>query len=112
MRAAVIGTGVIGAAVGWQLSLRGVDVLFLDRGEPGAGATNWTFSWVNASNKTQTREYFDLNFAGLSAHYRLAAQVGAEGWWHPTGHLRWAADGEASDALRARVSQLTSWGYD
>jgi glycine/D-amino acid oxidase-like deaminating enzyme len=112
MRVAVIGTGVIGAAVGWQLSRRGVEVLFLDRGEPGAGVTNWTFSWVNASNKTQTREYFDLSVAGLSAHYQLAAQVGGEGWWHPTGHVRWAPDGAATEALQARVSQLASWGYD
>jgi glycine/D-amino acid oxidase-like deaminating enzyme len=112
MRVAVIGMGVIGAAVGWQLSRRGVDVLFLDRGQPGEGVTNWTFSWVNASNKTQTREYFDLSAAGLSAHYQLAAQIGAEDWWHPTGHVRWAAEGEATEALRARVSHLASWGYD
>jgi glycine/D-amino acid oxidase-like deaminating enzyme len=112
MRVAVIGTGVIGAAVGWHLSRRGVDVLFLDRGEPGAGVTNWTFSWANASNKTQTREYFDLSVAGLSAHYLLAAQLGAEGWWHPTGHVRWAGGGDATEALRERVSQLASWGYD
>jgi glycine/D-amino acid oxidase-like deaminating enzyme len=112
MRVAVIGTGVIGAAVGWELSRRGVDVLFLDRGEPGAGVSNWTFSWVNASNKTQTREYFDLSVAGMSAHYQLAAQLGAEEWWHPTGHVRWAANDAATEALRARVTQLTSWGYD
>jgi glycine/D-amino acid oxidase-like deaminating enzyme len=112
MRVAVIGTGVIGAAVGWQLSRRGVDVLFLDRGEPGAGVTDWTFSWVNASNKTQTRDYFGLSVAGMSAHYRLAAQIGADGWWHPAGHLRWAEAGEATEALQAKVSQLTSWGYD
>jgi len=112
MRVAVIGTGVIGAAVGWQLTRRGVDVLFLDRHEPGAGVTNWTFSWVNASNKTQTREYFDLSVAGLAAHCRLAAQLGDEGWWHPTGHVRWAASGAATGALREQVSQLASWGYD
>jgi glycine/D-amino acid oxidase-like deaminating enzyme len=112
MRVAVIGTGVIGAAVGWHLSGRGVDVLFLDRGEPGAGVTDWTFSWVNASNKTQTREYFELSAAGMSAHYRLAAQIGADAWWYPTGHLRWADEGGATEALRARVSQLSSWGYD
>ena len=111
MRVAVIGTGVIGASVGWQLSRRGVDVLFLDRGEPGAGVTDWTFSWVNASNKTQTREYFDLNVAGLSAHYQLAAQLGGDGWWHPTGHVRWRAGGDA-EALREQVSRLASWGYD
>jgi glycine/D-amino acid oxidase-like deaminating enzyme len=112
VRVAVIGTGVIDAAVGWCLSRRGVDVLFLDRGEPGAGVTDWTFSWVNASNKTQTRDYFELSVAGMSAHYRLAGEVGADGWWHPTGHLRWAEAGGAAEALQAKVAHLTSWGYD
>ena len=112
MRVAVIGTGVIGAAVGWHLSRRGVDVLFLDRGEPGAGVTDWTFSWVNASNKTQTRDYFELSAAGLSAHYQLATEIGADSWWHPTGHLRWADTDGATEALQAKVSQLASWGYD
>jgi glycine/D-amino acid oxidase-like deaminating enzyme len=109
---AVIGTGVIGASVGWHLSRRGADVLFLDRGEPGAGVTDWTFSWVNASSKAQERGYFELAVAGMSAHYRLAAEIGAAGWWHPTGHLRWADTGEATRALQAQVSQLASWGYD
>jgi glycine/D-amino acid oxidase-like deaminating enzyme len=112
MRVAVIGTGVIGASVGWHLSRRGADVLFLDRGTPGAGVTDWTFSWVNASNKTQTREYFELNVAGMSAHRRLAAQFGADGWWHPTGHLRWAGTTPDGEALREKASQLASWGYD
>jgi len=112
MKVAVIGTGVVGAAVGWHLARRGADVLLLDRGEPGTGVTDWTFSWVNASNKTQTREYFDLSATGLSAHYRLAAEIGADGWWHPVGHLRWTDTSEAADAMRARVTQLASWGYD
>ena len=112
MRVAVIGTGVIGAEVGWHLSRRGVDVLFLDRGEPGAGVTDWTFSWVNASNKTQTRDYFELSAAGVSAHYQMAAQIGADGWWHPTGHLRWADTSGATEALQAKVGQLASWGYE
>jgi glycine/D-amino acid oxidase-like deaminating enzyme len=111
MKVAVIGTGVIGASVGWHLARRGAEVLLLDRGEPGAGVTDWTFSWVNASNKTQTREYFELSASGLSAHYRLAAEIGG-GWWHQTGHLRWTDTNEAAEALRARVTQLVSWGYD
>ncbi len=111
-RVAVIGAGVIGAAVGWQLSRRGVEVLFIDRAEPGAGVSDWTFSWVNASNKTQTDEYFALSVAGVDAHYRLAADIGGDGWWHPTGHLRWAASPEATERLQVRVSQLASRGYE
>jgi phosphoglycerate dehydrogenase-like enzyme len=72
---AVIGTGVIGASVGWHLMRRGVDVLFVDSGPPGAGVSAWTFSWVNASDKTRSTEYFDLNLAGMDAHRHLAEHL-------------------------------------
>ncbi|MFE4722536.1 FAD-dependent oxidoreductase, partial [Streptomyces sp. NPDC056728] len=51
-RVAVVGVGVLGASVGWNLSRRGVKVVFIDAGQPGEGVTNWSFSWANASNKT------------------------------------------------------------
>jgi hypothetical protein len=53
--------------------------------------TGWSFSWVNASNKTECRSYFDLNVAGMAAHSELAETIGPDSWWHPSGHLRWAA---------------------
>jgi glycine/D-amino acid oxidase-like deaminating enzyme len=112
MRVAVIGSGVVGSSVGWHLARRGARVVMIDAGPPGAGVSHWTFSWVNASNKTQTRAYFDLNAAGLWAHRELAADLGPGDWWHPTGHLRWSDDRAGSDALHRAVENLQSWGYD
>ena len=86
-------------------------VLF-DAGEPGTGVTNWTFSWVNASNKTRTREYFDLNLAGTRAYSELVADLGSDEWWHPTGHLRWADTPAGAQSLSNAVDHLSSWGYD
>ena len=54
-RVAVIGVGIVGASVGWNLSCRGAEVVLIDAGQPGEGVTNWSFSWVNASNKTERR---------------------------------------------------------
>jgi glycine/D-amino acid oxidase-like deaminating enzyme len=112
MRVAVVGTGVVGASVGWHLARRGVEVLLVDSGEPGTGVSNWSFSWVNASNKTQTRAYFDLNVAGLAAHRQLADDFDESDWWHPTGHLRWTDQAADASALRATVELLRSWDYD
>ncbi len=53
MRVAVIGSGVVGSGVGWHLARRGASAVMIDAARPGAGVTNWTFSWVNASNKTK-----------------------------------------------------------
>jgi glycine/D-amino acid oxidase-like deaminating enzyme len=112
MRIGVIGVGIVGASTGWHLAKRGVDVVMIDAGQPGEGVTNWTFSWVNASNKTETREYFDLNVAGLAAHADLASALDSADWWHPSGHLRWSESGIGAEGLQRHVELLRSWGYD
>lgn len=110
-RVAVIGAGILGACVGWSLSRYGAQVVFIDPRPPGEGVTNWSFSWVNASNKTVTRSYFDLNVAGITAYGELAETIGHDPWWHPTGHLRWA-DGPAAEAeLLKKTELLTNWDY-
>ena len=82
MRVGVIGCGVVGACVGWHLAHAGAQDVLVDAGLPGAGVSNWSFSWVNASNKTETRAYL-LSVAGLVAHHQLAAELGRSDWWHP-----------------------------
>jgi glycine/D-amino acid oxidase-like deaminating enzyme len=110
-RVAVIGVGVVGACVGWNLSRHGAEVVFIDAGRPGEGVTNWSFSWVNASNKTARKSYFDLNVAGMAAHRELAGNIGPDSWWHPTGHLRWADDPAAETKLLETAELLAGWDY-
>lgn len=112
MQVAVIGCGVVGSCVGWHLARRGAQVVMMDAGPPGAAVSSWTFGWVNASNKTETRAYFDLNVAGMSAHRELAGLLGSGNWWHPTGHLRWSDDPGSTEMLLRAVDLLISWGYD
>ncbi|MDH6215551.1 NAD(P)/FAD-dependent oxidoreductase [Streptomyces pseudovenezuelae] len=110
-RIAVIGVGVLGACVGWNLSRQGAEVVLIDAGRPGEGVTDWSFSWANASNKTVRRSYFDLNVAGLAAHRELAATIGPDSWWYPTGHLRWADDPAAEAKFLETAELLVSWDY-
>ena len=112
MRIAVIGSGIVGSSVGWHLGRSGADVVMIDAARPGAGVTNWTFSWLNASNKTKTRAYFELNVAGMAAYRELAADIGGDTWWHPTGHLRWYDNPAGTEGLCQAVDHLRSWGYD
>jgi glycine/D-amino acid oxidase-like deaminating enzyme len=112
MRIGVIGVGIVGASVGWHLARRGAEVVLIDAGQPGGGVSNWSFSWVNASSKTECKEYFDLNVAGLAAYVDLATTLGPEEWWHPSGHLRWCEDSQGAELLRSQVDLLRSWGYD
>jgi glycine/D-amino acid oxidase-like deaminating enzyme len=110
-RVAVIGVGILGASVGWNLSRHGAEVVFIDAGQPGEAVTNWSFSWVNASNKTGRRSYFDLNVAGMAAYRELAETIGPGSWWHPSGHLRWAGDPAAEANLLETAELLASWDY-
>jgi glycine/D-amino acid oxidase-like deaminating enzyme len=110
-RVAVIGAGLLGASVGWNLARLSAQVLFIDAGQPGEGVTNWTFSWVNASNKTERRSYFDLNVASMAAYRELAEAIGPESWWYPSGHLRWADDPAAEARLLGTAELLATWDY-
>ncbi|WP_405407540.1 NAD(P)/FAD-dependent oxidoreductase [Streptomyces decoyicus] len=110
-RVAVIGVGILGAGVGWNLSRHGAEVVFIDAGRPGEGVTHWSFSWVNASNKTERRSYFDLNVASMAAYRELAATIGPGSWWHPSGHLRWAGDSAAEAKLLETAELPAGWDY-
>jgi glycine/D-amino acid oxidase-like deaminating enzyme len=110
-RVAVIGVGILGASVGWNLSRHGAKVIFIDAGQPGEGVTNWSFSWVNASNKTARKSYFDLNVASMAAYRELAETIGPDPWWFPSGHLRWADDPAAQAKLLKTAELLTGWDY-
>src|SRR5881392_2894412 len=99
MRIAVVGAGVVGSCVAWELTRRGAECVLIDGGTPGAGVTDWSFSWVNASTETRNRAYFDLRVAGIAAHHELAGALGCGDWWHPTGHLRWVKPTERGALL-------------
>ena len=108
---AVIGVGIVGASAGWNLSRRGARMVFIDEGQPGEGVTNWSFSWINANNKTSRRSYFDLNVADVAAYRELAEIIGPDSWWFPNGHLWWADDPVAEARLLKTAELLTSWDY-
>jgi glycine/D-amino acid oxidase-like deaminating enzyme len=104
----VVGAGIVGASVAYNLSKSGAEVVLIDRAEPGSGTTSTTFAWVNANNKLP-RDYFELNLAGMHEHGRLHDEMGG-GWLHPTGNLIQATY-EGRENLERRVERLRSWSY-
>jgi glycine/D-amino acid oxidase-like deaminating enzyme len=108
-RVAIIGTGAVGACLGYYLAREGADVLLVDAGQPGALTTGASLAWVNASSKAGHTSYFELNFAGLGEHERLAAELANGAWWNQTGHLRW--DYRDERELATFVERLGARGY-
>jgi glycine/D-amino acid oxidase-like deaminating enzyme len=140
VRVAVIGCGAVGSSVGWHLVQRGVNVTVVDASLPGAGVTDCSFAWCNASTVVLeyqraiagsphglhqrsvepvhrpegadfVRAYFDLGVAGIAAHRDLSDRFGTGEWWHPTGHIRWFDDRVDIGAHLAATAQLQEWGY-
>ena len=112
---AVIGAGIMGAAISWRLAMRGVHVVLIDRGHPGHGASSHSFAWINAGAKEPVG-YHNLNRRSLEMWPRFAAAIGDRGdpdsvglrWG---GKVSWESNPAAADGLVARVRQLQSWGY-
>lgn len=107
MRICVLGAGIVGASIAYELAGRGVDVALVDGTSPGSGATAVSFAWVNANAKLP-REYFDLNVAGMREYSRLAEELPETDWLHRGGRL--ATAGHIPD-IDAHVRRLVSWGY-
>ncbi len=111
---AVIGAGIVGLAVADALCRAGAEVTVLDRGALAGGTTNNTFSWLNATSKTENEAYHRLNAAGAASWRALAREVGEDViGLHPCGMVEWV-DGANQDAradLERRAERLAEWGY-
>ena len=61
----IVGAGIVGASIAWNLARRGKPVLILDQTGIGKGATGRSFGWINA------------NFAPRGVRDAVAFAVGA-----------------------------------
>ena len=112
---AVIGAGILGAAIAWRLARRGVQVTLVDKGEPGHGASSHSFAWINAGAKEPVG-YHNLNRRSLEMWERFAQAIGDDDdpgsvglrWG---GKVSWESNPAAAEKLVARVRQLQAWGY-
>ncbi len=111
---AVIGAGIVGLAVADALCRAGADVTVLDCGALAGGTTNNTFSWLNATSKTEDEAYHHLNAAGVAAWRALAREAGEDVvGLHPSGMIEWVdgADENARTKLERSAERLADWGY-
>ncbi|HUF86233.1 MAG TPA: FAD-dependent oxidoreductase, partial [Thermohalobaculum sp.] len=94
-RVAVIGAGIVGAAIALALARRGAGVTMIDAG--GARASENSFGWINASWFNRP-DYFRLRHQAMAAWRRWQGTVPglAPNW---TGGLLWELDDPALDAF-------------
>jgi len=109
-KAVVVGAGVLGASVAYQLAKRGCEVEILEQGIPGDAASAASFAWLN-SNTKEFRPYHDINAMSMVEHSVVARELGDDSWLHYSGNLAVAATEKAAADLLARVERLHSYGY-
>jgi glycine/D-amino acid oxidase-like deaminating enzyme len=109
---AVIGAGIVGAAIAHRLAEQGSAALLLDRSdsETGSNATAVSFAVVTAREQTE-RALFDLSRAAMEDYRRLAWKLAPAPWYHVEGSLAWFGDRAIAAALRDQVQRLRDWGY-
>jgi glycine/D-amino acid oxidase-like deaminating enzyme len=115
VRTLIIGAGITGATLAFQLARRGEPVTIVSTHAEGGLASAASFGWLNASFHL-TQGHFRLRHEGLAAHHRLVeALPGLPTTWQ--GCLWYEALGEAQQetasdlrALGYRVETLTRAG--
>jgi Glycine/D-amino acid oxidases (deaminating) len=115
MKAIVIGGGVIGSSIAYRLSEAGADVTLVEAGRVGGGTSSTSYAWVNACEKLTSRAYFELNWAGVKSHRRLAEEFEGANWLHRPGVVQWQNAGAEAAGFDEgdfdKLERLTEWGY-
>lgn len=93
-RIAVIGGGIVGAAIAWRLAAEGAPVRLLDAGV--TGASHQSIGWINAA-WGNAPDYLRLRLNAIAAWQVLTLPELGLRW---TGTLSWEADDPAAHAER------------
>lgn len=102
----IIGAGITGAALAFQLSRRGEAVIIVATHTNGGLASVASFGWLNASYYL-SHPHYHLRHEGLAAHRRLMELVpGLPTTWQ--GCLWYEATGDAQEET---ATDLTDLGY-
>lgn len=106
----IVGAGIVGASIAFQLARRGAALTILDAGRPGRAVSSASMAWINAADK-KPRPYADLSRRSLDSWDRLAAQLGGDVGLTWGGELRWASTEKGAEALATRVRAHQAAGY-
>lgn len=106
----VVGAGVLGVTTAYRLAQRGADVVLVDAGSVGAGASGASFAHVNASYAGYW-DYVELRHAGVAGYRRLRSELGATPWLRDVGFLQVHRPGTASPDLDRHLRRLRDIGY-
>ena len=86
LRVGVVGAGIVGASIAYHLSRAGARVTVFEKAQPGSGATQNSFAWLNAF--VADPHYRALRLQSLMAYHDLDARLKLGILWG--GYTSWA----------------------
>lgn len=110
MDAIVIGAGVIGCSLAYELSRRGIAVTVVSASEAGEETTAASFAWANANDKSPDH-YARLNHLGLAQHEIWSRTLSESGWFHQTGNIELIERAADRGWFEDKVARHQARGY-
>jgi sarcosine oxidase subunit beta len=107
----IIGGGVVGCSVAYQLARRGVhDVLVLERDAVGAGTTSKAAGGIRGQFPTETEIRFSLE--SIRVFERFEEEFGVDPGYRKIGYLFLVADAQDLEGFKERVALQQRLGVD
>ncbi len=105
--AVVVGAGIIGTSVAYELSKRGVKVTLIDKNVPGSACSGSSFSWINATYPKKPYSYNLFSQLGINAFHLIQRELSLDIKWN--GSLEWSAEMQDQKKLIESVNELKSY---
>jgi glycine/D-amino acid oxidase-like deaminating enzyme len=107
LRVGVVGAGIVGASVAYHLSEAGARVTLFEKAQPGSGATQNSFAWLNAF--VEDPQYRALRLQSLRAYHDLDLPLKLGIVWG--GYAHWANTTAEVQSLRESAAQMSATPY-
>lgn len=103
----VIGAGIIGCSIAYELSKRGARVTLIDKNNPGSGCSGNSFSWINATYPKKPYSYNLFSQLGINAFHLMEKELSLDIKWN--GSLEWSKSDKDQKKLVKAVNELKSY---
>ena len=87
--AVVVGAGIIGSSIAYELSKRGVKVTLIEKNMPGSACSGSSFSWINATYPKKPYSYNLFSQLGINAFHLIQKELSLDIKWN--GSLEWSS---------------------
>ena len=106
----VVGAGIVGSAIAFYLSRRGVSVTVVEAAQPCSGASGHSFAYLNAFDKLP-EHYHVLSRRSMELWDRFARLLGCDVGLRWSGRLLWESRPEDAAWLERAAGQFQAFGY-